>query len=141
MQNNLQPGNEEVEEENVCKKSPIIRPRIKRRDRLQALEARREKYNKNKNAAGNTVGTTSATPKEQQQEDEESEWMIPGTPPETYLRPVRLRNKDYNSNNNSNKSKKEDSEEEESQSLLAMAKKEERQSLIYFGFNNRNVNK
>ena len=79
-------------------------------------------------------GATSADNKEEQEEDSE---IIQGTPSENYLRPVRLRNKD----NKSSCKKKEDNEEEESQSLLALAKKEERESLIFFGFNNRNVKK
>ena len=119
------------------KKSPIIRPRIKRKFRLEALEARKKNFNSKFgdgcDAADNKDGYNM---QQEEQEEEESQWMIPGTPPKE--RPLRLRKNSTNSHFNKQqeeeqKEQHEVEEEEESQSLLAIEKKERRDALVFLG--------
>ena len=92
--NKLENEKEEVQvnDKDGYKKSPIIRPRIKRKFRLEALEARKKNFNSKFgdgcDAADNKDGYNM---QQEEQEEEESQWMIPGTPPKE--RPLRLRKK------------------------------------------------
>ena len=145
--NKLENEKEEVQvnDKDGYKKSPIIRPRIKRKFRLEGVEARKKNFNSKFgdgcDAADNKDGYNM---QQEEQEEEESQWMIPGTPPKE--RPLRLRKNSTNSHFNKQqeeeqKEQHEVEEEEESQSLLAIEKKERRDALVFFGFNNKNIRK
>ena len=115
-------------EDNSYKKSPILRPRIKWKTRMEATTSNKKNCNKDAGDAGDgnkndEDGYEAGNKKDDSDEDNQ---VIPKTPEKP--RVVRLMKK-----------KKEDIEQ--SQSLLAIAKNQERESLIYYGFNSRNVKK